>query len=344
MIRMHKGNLIALKSKHTYNRNIDKIKYMSPENISLSQEKSPQMRQKTHSIDIQMESDRDIVMSMIERIHPSKSSNQTPNQTPKRKGKKNRRNKKLSEKNSLSSSPVEDSKINLCIGNNLNVCESEGSSLRTSNVSEEIFIDNSNNNVEDEKLKETNRKKNYDTQNKNYVVEKTSKINCVKNVNWERIKPQRGGIIPYTIYEDEVYFGLGVDTQTGDMTDFGGGIRYKKDGDAVTGSLREFMEESLCVFGSYESDSVSNNIVVYNDTIMIVFIHFELNMEKINRIFDSRVKNSNFAEISSLIWLPKSIFISTITTGVLTTEFFSRKLYFRVRKLLQSCVDFCSCL
>ena len=171
-----------------------------------------------------------------------------------------------------------------------------------------------------------------------------SSIDYVKDVNWEKIRPQRGGVIPYCIKDGEVYFGMGIDTKTGDMTDFGGGIRYKKDGDAITGSLREFMEESLCIFGAYDSQSVQNNVVVYTDTMMIIFLHFDVNMERINEIFDSRVRISKYFEISSLIWIPKSVFVSCIKTGWLTTPFCNRRLYFRVRRLLQSCINFCSYL
>ena len=171
-----------------------------------------------------------------------------------------------------------------------------------------------------------------------------SSIDYVKDVNWDKTRPQRGGVIPYTVKDGEVYFGMGIDTKTGDLTDFGGGIRYKKDGDAITGSLREFMEESLCIFGAYDSHAVQNNVVVYTDTMMIIFLHFDVNMERINEIFDSRVRISKYFEISSLIWIPKSIFVSCIKTGWLTTPFCNRRLYFRVRRLLQSCINFCSFL
>ena len=165
-----------------------------------------------------------------------------------------------------------------------------------------------------------------------------SSIDHIKNINWDKVRPQRGGVIPYTIKDGEVYFGLGVDTKTGDITDLGGGIRYKKDGDAVTGSLREFMEESLCVFGAYTPDNVKNNVVVYTNSMMIIFVHFDVNMEQINEIFDSRVKTSKYSEISSLIWIPKTVFLNCIKTGWLTTHFCNRRLYFRVRKLLQTCI------
>lgn len=171
-----------------------------------------------------------------------------------------------------------------------------------------------------------------------------SSIDYIKDVDWTKVKPQRGGVVPYTVRDGEVYFGLGIDTKTGDITDFGGGIRYKKDGDAVTGSLREFMEESLCIFGAYNMETVKNTVVVYTDSIMIIFLHFDVDMEQVNEIFDSRVRISRYSEISSLIWLPKSAFLTCVKTGWLTTPYCNRRLYFRVRRLLQSCINFCSYL
>lgn len=156
----------------------------------------------------------------------------------------------------------------------------------------------------------------------------------VKDINWNDIKPQRGGVIIYTVRDNQVYFGLGIDAKTGDITDFGGGIRYKRDGDAINGSLREFMEESLCVFGSFESEMIQENMVLYSKLMCIIFIHLELDIERMTEIFNQRIKIAKISEMSGMIWITQEQLSQLIQTGHIEINDVNKKLYSRVRRFL----------
>lgn len=162
-----------------------------------------------------------------------------------------------------------------------------------------------------------------------------SSVQYVNTIDWSKYRPSRGGVIVYTVIDGTLYFGLGVDTDSGDLTDLGGGIR-KKDHTAVQGSLREFMEESLCVFGVYNESQVQQNVVVYSYNMMIIFLHLDLDLDLITRLFNERVKTNSQPEISHLIWLTKDEFTTAINTGYVNTSSLGRrKLYERVKKLLK---------
>ena len=156
------------------------------------------------------------------------------------------------------------------------------------------------------------------------------------NIDWSHVKPARGGVIVYTIVNGKLFFGLGVDTKSGDLTDFGGGIRYKKDQNAIQGALREFMEESLSVFGVFTQEDVQKNLVVYSPNMLILFIHLKLDIANVNEVFTSRVNTSRNPEICNIVWLPQEQFRTMIKTGSLGTQF----LYSRVRKLLYRAGNF----
>lgn len=89
---------------------------------------------------------------------------------------------------------------------------------------------------------------------------------------------RRSGVIPYIKIDDEIYFGLSVDsTYTNrnlqnseyDLGDFGGGIEIGES--IVTGAIREWAEESLSYFGKYHISP--ETIAVYLDGITIFFVN-----------------------------------------------------------------------
>jgi len=167
----------------------------------------------------------------------------------------------------------------------------------------------------------------------------SSNINYVMEVNWSLIRPSRGGVIVYTVINNVLYFGLGIDTDSGDLTDLGGGIR-KKDKSSVDGSLREFMEESLCVFGIFNEEQVKRSLVIYSQSMMIIFLHLQFDLNTITNLFDERVKSSKKPEISGLVWLTQDELEIAIKTGCINGYFGCRKLYDRVKKLLYYAADF----
>jgi hypothetical protein len=159
----------------------------------------------------------------------------------------------------------------------------------------------------------------------------------VGDLNFESFRPQRAGVIPYIVREGEIYFALGLDTQHSELTDFGGGVSYKSDGNALEGALREFSEESLGVFGAVDRALLTKCFVVYNRQMMIVFVPFDVNPLDKSRLFHQFLLQETDPEVSDILWLSEQEFKTAL-------EEKSRILYVRVRKLLSKAGDFCSFL
>lgn len=109
-------------------------------------------------------------------------------------------------------------------------------------------------------------------------------IDILGNIDLTRISPVRGGIIIYYLDSNsQPRFVLGIDKST-DITDFGGGINYVKGENAITGSVREFREESLDVFGIVNPDDILDSVTSYSEELMIIFLH--MNIPNFNIIKD----------------------------------------------------------
>lgn len=137
----------------------------------------------------------------------------------------------------------------------------------------------------------------------------------------------RSGAIIYTHDKDtgETYFCLGVDTQSGDLTDFGGGV--KKDESVVVGGLRELKEESQGIFGHLDPDDIKNTLTFYCYNMAIIFIKMRLNRDQIQSEFRYKVRTNPAPEVRDIVWLTTDEFLESIHGR-------GKKLYIRVRKLL----------
>lgn len=70
---------------------------------------------------------------------------------------------------------------------------------------------------------------------------------------------------------EEVYFAFGVDEQSGDLTDFGGGV--KKNETTTQSALREFDEETLGTLSMCARDlTFGGHVAVYDRTMAILFL------------------------------------------------------------------------
>lgn len=159
----------------------------------------------------------------------------------------------------------------------------------------------------------------------------------VKEIDLDLVRPQRGGVILYTKINGELIFGLGVDTRTGEYTDFAGGISYKQDGDknVVNGSTREFYEETLGIFGHITAEDVAENLAIYNYNIFILFKNItysdDINIE-FKKQYDFCVERNMTPEVSDIVWLTLSEFKNAITKrGIL---------FHRVQNFLQKAGNF----
>lgn len=131
------------------------------------------------------------------------------------------------------------------------------------------------------------------------------------NEQKESFRIERSGVIVYTIYNNKYYFGLGIDHDSGDITDFGGGIK-KKDHSLIDGTLRELAEESLGVFGRVTPNEIDECVCVYNQNTMVVFIPLIVNKEKVMNVFKHRLKYVKEPEVDSIFWITKETFINLI--------------------------------
>lgn len=123
-------------------------------------------------------------------------------------------------------------------------------------------------------------------QSRNAPVIKTK----VHNLNLDCVKPQRAGVIIYTIINGSTYFGLGLDSKTHDLTDFGGGVIYKTDENVVRGALREFEEETLEIFDTITPTDIKECPVIYDDNNLIVFIHMNVDPDTTCFAFNEKYK------------------------------------------------------
>ncbi len=146
----------------------------------------------------------------------------------------------------------------------------------------------------------------------------------IKNVKMAMETPSRSGVIIYTHFKGKTYFCLGVDSNFGDLTDFGGGM--KKNETFINCGLRELEEESKGVFGEIKEEEIQSNMGVYSKNMMIMFIYRNVDMVKTKKDF----KPNN--EVSNIEWIETKDFIDIISGK-------GKRMYSRVRRVLQKVTD-----
>jgi len=135
---------------------------------------------------------------------------------------------------------------------------------------------------------------------KNTMAKNSIIIVKVKDFNI-KIRPQRAGVIIYTYHNDKLYFGFGVDSIYHELTDFGGHLD-KEDESAITGALRELKEESLKIF-NYQFNDIINDLITYDDQMVIIFVKTDLTKEEINKQFKLKLKTARKPEVNDIKWL-----------------------------------------
>lgn len=140
-----------------------------------------------------------------------------------------------------------------------------------------------------------------------------------------RDNPIRAGAIIYTKKNGITYFCLGVDTESGNLTDFGGGV--KKDESVIDGSLRELAEESLGVFGVIELENLKKSLTFHTYNMAIVFIPLDISPREISQNFNEKISEKENPEVCDIVWLSTEEFLESVHGR-------GMKLYIRVRKLL----------
>ena len=135
----------------------------------------------------------------------------------------------------------------------------------------------------------------------------------------------RAGAVIYTKEGDKTFFCFGIDTQSGNLTDFGGGV--KKGETIVEGGLRELHEESLNVFSSITQENMEKSITFHCFNMAIMFIPMEVDRSVIEQQFKEKVNSRPFPEVCDVVWLTTDEVLESIHGR-------GKKLYIRVRRLL----------
>lgn len=146
------------------------------------------------------------------------------------------------------------------------------------------------------------------------------------------VKIKRAGVILYTEYQNTLYFGLGCDDSSRDLTDFGGGVKKHETGPGA--ALREFAEESL-VFRSLDLEQVMDCICVHDGVNLIMFISSKVDPKESVCQFDSRHRThcaKKAPEVCGLVWIPVEEFKNLVECKQRS----SLLLYSKVRRLLSN--------
>ncbi len=155
----------------------------------------------------------------------------------------------------------------------------------------------------------------------------------IHHLHWAKVRPPRAGVIPYILSEKGLCFAFGLDTEFRELTDFGGGVSYKRDKTAIVGALREFREESLGVFEDLTPKDARECFVIYNAELMILFLHVNVDPKEKNVAFHERLKDEENPEVCDIVWLGEQELKQSLDPK-------SRLIYVRVRDLLVGAGEF----
>lgn len=158
----------------------------------------------------------------------------------------------------------------------------------------------------------------------------------VKDLNMDYVKPQRAGVIIYTVHQGTTYVCLGLDSNSHELTDFGGSVKYKVDITPVVGALREFEEETLSIFDTISPDDVKQCPVLYDDQNMIIFVNLCVDPEctciAFNNKYKITVEKNEIPEVCGMTWLTWKDFQDIIRN--------ESPLYSRVKSFLRRAGNF----
>jgi len=141
-------------------------------------------------------------------------------------------------------------------------------------------------------------------------------------------RSSRSAIVPYTIFPLEnggwqLYFLLGIHADSGDVTDFGGGVKkYEYD---LVGGLREFFEESKGIFKNVITiNELSTCVAAYQDNcekknfgdggMSVIFTPVDNKWLKYApyNFAETKKEGQSYNEISRLVWFNEDQFLSLI--------------------------------
>jgi hypothetical protein len=125
----------------------------------------------------------------------------------------------------------------------------------------------------------------------------------------ERKLPVRSSVIPFTFSDDKLWFSLGIDKKTGDLTDFGGGIKLR-DFSPVHAARREFKEETKGVFGNcYQLRNFRQfSYSLLKENVFLMFLYVPSRFMKSTKGKFAKLKSLPNDELSGIIWYSQEEF------------------------------------
>lgn len=149
-------------------------------------------------------------------------------------------------------------------------------------------------------------------------------VTTVSKINTELIRPKRAGVVVWTWWDNVKYFGFGSDWSTGELTDFGGMIKYSKkkyhkydnnnkyDVNVIAGALREYREETLNIFGKVHKSTLDSSLVLFNRNMLIIFLYLEVDPAYSYEYFHYQLSKMDRHEIRDLKWISEDILMQKV--------------------------------
>jgi len=164
-------------------------------------------------------------------------------------------------------------------------------------------------------------------------------------------RSKRASVVPYTFVKNpqkdgsylyEIYLLMGIHAKSGEVTDFGGGV--KKAESDVEASLRELNEETFGMFNDVTTDNLKTCVAisrpkcektigptktkVYVEGISAIFLPVSNEwFEKAERVFKKASLVDSEREIRSVMWIKGSDFLRPTTRDYKVWSFM-RKFYY----------------
>lgn len=156
------------------------------------------------------------------------------------------------------------------------------------------------------------------------------------NVDFSKIHPHRSGIIPYVKVDGKVFFLLGVDTKTKELSDFGGGVKANEN--ALSGGLRECLEELRWIINFQDLDIITQGIMEmkhrHDICIMFAMVKDPTFFHTARKRFHAKKYGLN-PEMSDIVWFSEEDLLkySRITCK-------DSRIWSRIRSTLSKCGSF----
>ncbi len=147
-----------------------------------------------------------------------------------------------------------------------------------------------------------------------------SRVGKTKN-----IPVSRAGVILYTIKDNVIYFGLGVDKRYHELSDFGGGVKLNQN--SLTEALRELCEESVGLYCHIKLTDITNAPMMYDKHNLILFLYVNEDPLTITEKFRVLKQGKQKLEIDDIDWMDEDDFRCAIKNN-------SKLIYITLRNFL----------